>query len=75
MAATQCPLPGKSHGQRTWWIAVHGVGKSWATERLTQHIINNGPHLLLLLIHIFLFQTMLGFFNVNFYFWIKLFET
>ena len=22
-------LPGKSHGQRSWWAAVHGVAKSW----------------------------------------------
>ena len=22
-------LPGKSHGQRTWWAAAHGLAKSW----------------------------------------------
>ena len=22
-------LPGKSHGQRAWWAAVHGIAKSW----------------------------------------------
>ena len=22
-------LPGKSHGQRTWWAMVHGVTESW----------------------------------------------
>ena len=22
-------LPGKSHGRRAWWAAVHGVAKSW----------------------------------------------
>ena len=22
-------LPGKSHGQRSWWATVHGVTKSW----------------------------------------------
>ena len=52
-----------------------GRKESDTTERLTQHIINNSPLPPAVVIHIFLFQTMLGFFNVNFYFWIKLFET
>ena len=24
---TPVPLPGKSHGQRSWWAAVHGVAE------------------------------------------------
>ena len=26
-------LPGKSHGWRSWWAAVHGVAKSWTRLR------------------------------------------
>ena len=28
MAPTPVLLPGKSHGRRAWWAAVHGVTKS-----------------------------------------------
>ena len=33
-------LPGKSHGQRSWWISVHGVSKeSDTTKRLNSNHI------------------------------------
>ena len=39
MATTPAFLPGKSHGQRSWWATAHGITKSQKQLNFYHHTV------------------------------------